>query len=187
MKRKSFILLSIVLILFFLAGCNESGENKPEKTAEIFLTEIYTVDLKEIENYNSFSDLQTTDIQGLIEAIELNDEEIKSLMTEKAYNVLVMSRQNLMFTMYSAMNDYTIEVTDIVLTQSAKEENEADYNFEVNLKFVSTKDSSLDKTDIGKGNLRLIKENEEWKVSNYRTIEFPKYIVPAGESARPEE
>lgn len=170
------LLVVICLVGLILGGCNKTNENSPQKIAETFVMEHYTVNSKEFENFNSFSDLQTT-IQDLIDAIEENNEVLKPLMTEKAYNVLGTSRENLMYTTYCALNNYTTEAKELNLTQINKEENKADYNFEVEIKFVSTKDKSLDKTDIGKGYLRLIKENDEWKISDYRPTEFPKSIV----------
>lgn len=176
MKKMKLLILIICLVALILVGCNETNEDSPKKIAETFVMEHYTINSKEFEKFDSFSDLQTT-IQDLIDVIEENNEVIKPIMTEKAYNVLVVSREDLMFAMYCALNNYTTEITELNLTQIKKEENKVDYNFEVEIKFVSTKDKNLDKTDIVKGDLRLVKENDEWKVSDYRPTEFPKSIV----------
>lgn len=171
-------IIVIYLAVLTLVGCNESNENNPEKVAETFITEHFTVDSTEVENFNDFLDLLTMDSQELTKAIEANDGVIKPLMTEKAYNILVMNRENLMFAMYCSLNDYTIEIKNINFDEISNEENKVDYNFDVEIKFVSNVDKSKDITDIAKGYLVLIKENEEWKISGYKSFEFPKTIVP---------
>lgn len=161
-----------------MAGCDKSVDIDNQAVAEEFIMEMYTVDAEEIENYNKFLDLIPTDEKEFEEAIEVNDEVIKSLMTDKAYNVLLKNRQNFMFTQHCVLNDCTIQVQDVILSEkeSGTEENKADYNFEVKIQFVSD-DGSVLQNDSAKGQLRLEQEDNEWKVSDYRVFAYPKAIV----------
>ena len=166
-------IIVICLTVLTLVGCNESNENNPEKTAETFVMEHYKVDSTEVENFNNFLDLQTMDSQELTKAIEANDGVIKPLMTEKAYNILVMNRENLMYAMYCSLNDYTIEIKDINFEQISNKENKIEYNFDVEIKLISNKDKNKDITDTAKGYLVLIKENEKF-INDIKLISFSK-------------
>lgn len=161
-----------------MAGCDKSVDNENQAVAEKFIVEMYTVNAEEVENYNKFVELMPADEIELAEAIEANDEVIKSLMTNKAYNVLLKNRQNFMFTQHCALNNCTIQVMDVDLSgkESGAEENKADYNFEVKIKFVSN-DGDVLQDDSAKGQLRLEREDNEWKISGYRVFEYPKTIV----------
>lgn len=176
--KKSVILFILCLSIFIMAGCDKSVDIDNQAVAEEFIMEMYTVDAEEIENYNKFLDLIPTDEKEFEEAIEVNDEVIKSLMTDKAYNVLLKNRQNFMFTQHCVLNDCTIQVQDVILSEkeSGTEENKADYNFEVKIQFVSD-DGSVLQNDSAKGQLRLEQEDNEWKVSDYRVFAYPKAIV----------
>lgn len=176
--KKTLIFFILCLSIFIMGGCAKAVDNVNQTIAEEFIMEMYTVDKEEIENYNKFLDLKPVDEKELTEAIEANDEVIKSLMTNKAYNVLLKNRQNLMFTQHCALNNCTIQVMDVDLSgkESEAEESKADYNFEVKIQFVSD-DGSVLQDDSAKGQLRLEREDNEWKVSDYRVFEYPKTIV----------
>lgn len=83
-----------------------------------------------------------------------------------------------MFTQYCALNDCTMQVLNVNLTEKENgvEANGTDFDFEVKVQFVSNGGNILE-TDSGKGFIRLIKENNEWKVSDYRGLEYPNAIV----------
>ncbi|MDF2881892.1 MAG: hypothetical protein K0R54_2449 [Clostridiaceae bacterium] len=176
--KKAVILFILCLSIFVMNGCDKSVDNKNQAVAEEFVKEMYTVDAEEVENYNKFLELKPSDEKELSEAIEANDEVIKSLMTEKAYNVLLKNRQNFMFTQHCAINNCTIKVLDVILSEkeSGIEENKEVYNFEVKMQFVSN-DGSVLQDDSVKGQLRLEREENEWKISAYRVFEYPKAIV----------
>ncbi|WP_019227956.1 hypothetical protein [Sedimentibacter sp. B4] len=176
--KKTVILFTLCLSLFIMAGCDKSVDNDSQAVAEKFFMEMYTVDKEEVEKYNNFLDLRPADEKEFAEAIEANDEVIKSLMTNRAYNVLLKNRQNFMFTQHCALNNCTIQVMDVDLSgkESGAEENKADYNFEVKIQFISN-DGSVLQDDSAKGQLRLEREDNEWKISDYRVFEYPKTIV----------
>lgn len=176
--KKTAILFILCLSIFIVNGCDKSADTGNQAVAEEFVKEMYTVDAEEVDNYNKFLELKTADEKELAEAIEANDEVIKSLMTNKAYDVLVQNRQNFMFTQHCAMNNCTIKVMDVILSEkeSGVEENNADYNFEVKIQFVSD-DGSVLQEDSAKGQLGLEREENEWKISGYRVLAYPKTIV----------
>jgi hypothetical protein len=176
--KRAVILFVLCLSIFIISGCDKSVDNENQAIAEEFIMEMYTVDAEEVENYNKFLDLKPTDEKEFAEAIEANDEVIKSLMTGKAYNVLLKNRQNFMFTQHCALNNCTIQMLDVILSEKEPEteENKADYNFEVKIQFVSD-DGIVLQDDSAKGQLRLEREDNEWKVSGYRVFEYPKAIV----------
>jgi hypothetical protein len=176
--KKSVILIILFLGIFILAGCDKSADTGNQAVAEKFVMEMYTIDVEKVKNYNRFLDLKPADEKELAEAIEANDEVVKSLMTDKAYNVLVSNRQNFMFAQHCALNNCTIKVLDVIFSEkeSGVEENKADYNFEVKVQFVSN-DGSVLQDDSAKGQLRLEREDNKWKISGYRVSEYPKAIV----------
>lgn len=176
--KKTLIFFILCLSIFIMVGCAKTVDNDNQTIAEKFFMEMYTVDKEEVENYNKFLDLKPADEKELAEAIEENDEVIKSLMTSRAYNVLLKNRQNFMFTQHCALNNCTIQVMDVDLSgkESGAEENKADYYFEVKIQFVSN-DGDVLQDDSAKGQVRLEREDNEWKVSDYRVFEYPKTIV----------
>jgi hypothetical protein len=176
--KKAVILFIVCLSIFIMNGCAKSVDNENQAVAEEFLKEMYTVDAEEVENYNKFLELKPADEKELAEAIEVNDEVIKSLMTNKAYNVLLKNRQNFMFTQHCSLNNCTIKVLDVIFSEkeSGTEENKEVYNFEVKIQFISD-DGSVLQDDSAKGQLILEREESEWKISGYRVFEYPKTIV----------
>lgn len=173
MRKAISIINALCLVLLIIVGCNKSDVGDVQRLAEEFITELYTVKSEEI----AVLDLRTKDIKVLAEANESNDKIFDSLMTKRAYNIFVKSRQSLMYTLYCAQNNRTMEVVNINLSQSSSDTVEkVDYDFDVKVKFISNNENT-EQTDTAKGYLRLIKENGEWKVSDYRETEFLKTIV----------
>lgn len=157
----------------YLNSINNSKELTGLEAAKEFITEFYTVNSEEI----AVLDLRTNDIMTLAEANESNDKIFEPLMTEMAYNIFVKSRQSFMYTLYCAKNNYTMEVLNITLSQISNDTvDKVEYDFDVKVKFISNNENTA-QTDTAKGYLSLIKENGEWKVSDYRETEFSKTIV----------
>ncbi|MEL7650092.1 MAG: hypothetical protein AAGU76_18570 [Sedimentibacter sp.] len=176
--KKLSLLFVMCLAALIMAGCAKPADKSMQIAAEKFVEELYTVSSEEAENYNRFLELRPADVNELVKAIEANDDALKSMMTDKSYNVLVNNRQNLMFAQYCALNDCTMQVMDVKLTEKegGAEAGRVDYDFEVKVRFVS-KDGTVLDTDSGKGFMRLTKEGNDWKVSDYRGLEYPKEIV----------
>ena len=153
-----------------------SEELRTQNTAKDFLMDLYTVDAKEVENYKSILNLNTIDAKVLAEALQINDEVLKSLMTDDAYDTLFKNREKLIFTQACYKENYTMQVIEIQLSENKNdiENNEAGYNFEVQLKFISNDGTETPGT--AKGLIELDKFDGNWKVTGYRNI-APNFIL----------
>jgi uncharacterized lipoprotein NlpE involved in copper resistance len=175
--RKIIKLFSIItLFTLILVGCSNSDENNAKKVAKEFVTKLYTVDTKKINDYNSL--LKSQDAKAIAESIQSHDKSIISLMTDEAYKTLVANRDNVLSTEASVKGDYTLEVTQLTLTKTSSDskENKLAYSVETKLKFISNKDKT-EKNDVCSINIGLLKENGQWKVSTYKTTELSKLIA----------
>jgi len=71
MKKSINLFIVLCLVTLIIGGCSKTEEKSVQKTAEDFVTELYTVDSNEIENYNNLLALKTNDVQVLNEAMEI--------------------------------------------------------------------------------------------------------------------
>lgn len=174
MKRLIRLFTAVCFITIIFVGCVKSENDKAEKIANKFITELYTVDDKEIENYNNLLNMDIKDTKQLSEAIQTNDTIIKTLMTVEAYEKLFLNRQNLKFAYYCEKGNYTMQISKLTLSEKtfSKEKNKAEYDVDINLSFISNNDN-IKQTDVGKCNIWLTKENGQWKISGYREIKLP--------------
>lgn len=153
-----------------------SEELRAQETAKDFITELYTVDAEEVDNYKSILNLNISDTEPFSEALQINDKALKSIMTDEAYDILLKNRWNLMFVQACYKENYTIQVAEFQLSENKNdiENNEAGYNFEVQLKLISN--DGTETTGTAKGLIELYKINGNWKVSGYRNI-VPNFIL----------
>ena len=160
---------TLFLITLIFVGCSGSNKNDAKKIAEQFGRNLYTVDIKKVSDYNAL--LKTETIQPF-------DKTIKPLMTENGYKSLFANRDDIMNTQGCAINNYTMQVTNFVLTKNFYDDkqNTAGYYYEAKLKFISGKDKK-EQTDVGKGYIGLSKENGHWKVSTYKVIIIPDLVM----------
>lgn len=175
MKNIIKLLSILLLVTLGLVGCSGSDESAAKKVAIEFGTDLYTVDSKKINDYNALMKIEN--VQSLAEAMQYNDKTIKSLMTEDGYKALVANRDNTLNAESCAKGNYTIQVTDLTLSQNTYDmkENKAGYYFDTKLKFISNKDKT-EKTDVGKGYIGLSKDSGQWKVSVYKVTVLPELI-----------
>lgn len=172
------IRFSVILCLMTLVivGCSKNEEKNAQETAKDFAMDLYTVDMKEVENYKSLLNLHTFDSKLFTEAIQINDEILKSLMTDDAYETLLKNRDNLKFTEICYRKNHTIQVTEIQLSENKTDienNDEAGYNFEIQLKLISN--DGTETVGIGKGSIELRRVDGNWKVTGYRYI-FPDLL-----------
>lgn len=146
-----------------------SEEERAQEVGKTFINDLYTVNSQEINNYEKFLNLKTSDAKALSEAMTINDNGIKSLMTERAYDTLIKNRENLKFTNDCYEGNYTMEVEEIKLSENKNSivNNEAGYNFELQIKYISHGDTVTKGT--AKGFIELNKVDDNWKVAGYRT------------------
>jgi len=164
---KLFSILFLITLIF--VGCSGSNESNAKKIAEEFGRNLYTVDTKKVSDYNAL--LKTETIQSF-------DKTIQPLMTGNGYKSLIANRDDIMNTQGCAINNYTMQVTNFILTKNFYDDkqNTAGYYYEAKLKFVSDKDKK-EQTDVGKGYIGLSKENGQWKVSTYQTTIIPDLVM----------
>lgn len=168
---------SVILCLMTLVivGCSKNEEKNAQEIAKDFVMDLYTVDMKEVENYKSLLNLNTFDSKLFTEAIQINDEILKSLMTDDAYETLLKNRDNLKFTEICYRKNHTIQVTEIQLSENKTDinNNEAEYNFETQLKLISN--DGTETVGTAKGSIELRKIDGNWKVIGYKYI-FPDLL-----------
>lgn len=172
--KKVIKLISILsLVTLLLVACSSSEERKAQKVAKKFGTEVNTVNLKRIHDYNDM--INDGNIEPTAEDMYSNDKILRSLMTKDGYNNLVKDRLNIIFTEICSSGNCTIQVTDLTLSKNAYDikKNKAGYNFVAKLKFVENKDKTENK-DVWEGYIGLTKENGQWKVTTYKVNVVPK-------------
>ncbi len=169
-KRNNIVNLLIIpdeLYDDYLKTLNNSKEFVAAEIAKAFLTDLYTVDSKEVDNYKYLLNLNTTDEKALSDAMQINDEVLKSLMTDEAYDILVKNRENLWFAKACHEGNYTMQVSEIQFSENKNniEKDEAGYNFQVLSKVISHDGTEVTNSVEGLIELRIIDGN--WKVTGY--------------------
>ncbi len=168
----------LCLIIYSLIGCSNSEVKDSQSVAEKFVKELYTVDSKEIDNFNVFLNSETNDSNLMNVEIEEMHKNLKPLMTEDAYSLLLNNRINFAFIQLCAVENYLMQVTDFSLSKTTNDTdvNNEGYKFEAKLKFISNKDKT-EQEDVGKGYLGLTREGGKWKISGYKINELPKVMT----------
>ncbi|NYB75373.1 hypothetical protein HZF24_14590 [Sedimentibacter hydroxybenzoicus DSM 7310] len=179
MKRtNNFVFIILCLIILIFAGCSKNEEENAQQVAKDFISDLYTVSSEEVGNYSSLKNASPSEAMelDLNTAVHVNDDILKSLMTEDGYEVLLKNRQNLKFTEICYRENFTMQVTGIQLSENYADidNNEADYSFEVNLKLIS--DDSTETEGTAKGKLLLSKTDDNWKIAGYRQGTFPDFL-----------
>lgn len=132
--------------------------------------DLYTVNIEEIDNYKSLLTLNPLEAGDLYDEVQINDEVLKSLMTEAAYESLLRNRENLKFTEICYRKNYTMDVSQIQLREHKTEADKAAYDFEAQIKLISNDGREI--VSEARGALDLVKTEKAWKISGYR------YILP---------
>ncbi len=162
----------LCLIMLVMVGCSKNEEKKAQETAKDFVQDLYTVNIKEVENYKSLVNLNPLEVMDLYDEVQINDEVLKSLMTDDAYETLLRNRENLKFTEMCYRKNYTMQVTEIQLSENKAdiEDDEAVYDFGLQIKLISNDSTEIEGT--AKGTIELAKADGYWKITGYR------YILP---------
>lgn len=174
----------------------KSDENNCKKTAVEFIKNLYTVDAGKITAYEQFVDFVTSSSKAAVESSgnsegivtlpqnlqeeaekkqEALTENIRTLITDNAYKVMVSNRNDILNMKGCSENNCTMEVTEVILVQKFYDtkENDAGYNFEVKIKFISDKDNK-EQSDTAKGYIGLKKEYGNWKINAYELQSKPE-------------
>lgn len=154
----------------YLKSLSKSTELLVQDIAKTFITDLYAVSSKEVDNYETILQSNFKDANALSEAMQINDDVLKSLMTSTAYETLVANRQNLMYAQAAYEGNYTVEVTDIQLSENKNniEDNKAGYDFQVQLKNISH--DGTENTATVKGLIELEIIDGKCKVIGYKPL-----------------
>ncbi len=172
----SVVIVLIIVISFVTNPIKDEEYQLPVdeniKIINSFIMDLYTVNAKEIDNYKSVLNLNTSNPEELSKAMQINDEVIKLLMTDSAYSTLLKNRENLRFAQACHEGNYTMQVVGLQLSENKYniENNEAGYNFEVQLKLISN--DGTETTGTAKGLAELEKIEGNWKITGYRNIDM---------------
>lgn len=175
--RKVFFIAAAVIVVFIIIWSVVSSsvlyteEQRAQETAKNFITDLYTVDTEEVDNYKSMLNINTSDAEVFEKSLQINDEVLKSLMTSDAYDTMLKNRQNLMFAKTCFEGNKTMQVEYLKLSENKIdiENNEAGYDFEVKLIFNLNNDTENKSTS--KGLIELDNIDGNWKVTGYRRTE----------------
>lgn len=184
MKKAATLLLLILISTLVLCGCSAAQKSGPDDTSEKFLKAMYTVDADNIEDYKvlmtkmdelkknfdqetGVSDI-SDEVDGSLQALYKN---ILPLVTEKEYENIMTNRYYASEADYCTENDFTLQITDFSLDKNepAEDENNAGYNYKVELKHVSA-DGKSDQESKVQGYIGLVKEKDHWKVSLFTML-----------------
>lgn len=171
MKRTNNLFLVILcLIILSLVGCSKNEEANAQQVAKDFITDLYTVSNEEVENYESLTNISPEEATEMDwqSALQINDDILKSLMTDNGYELLMKNRDNLRFTEICHGANYTMQVAEIILSENNADidNNEADYSFEVKLTLIS--DDGKETEATAEGRVFLNETYDNWKVTEYR-------------------
>lgn len=180
MKKTNYLFLIVLcLIILSFIGCSKNEKKNAQQIANNFISDLYTVSNEEIENYNSLLDVAPSEAMEMdvYNAVQINDDVLKALMTEDGYEILLKNRDNLKFTVICYRANCTMQVTEIQLSENNSDinNNEADYTFEVKLKLIS--DDGTETEGTAKGKVSLSKIDDDWKITSYRMGTFPNILT----------
>ncbi|MBC8060548.1 MAG: M56 family metallopeptidase [Clostridiaceae bacterium] len=177
---KNILLGAIIVVIIGGLGIalntskSKTQEKRPVALAEEFVRNIYTVDAKKVAEFKKF---YTTNVysEEYMKIYQSLDKNIEPLMTKEGYEAITANTFNSVTTRICDAGNYTAQVTDFSLDKNVYGENEdkVRYHYEVKLKFISS-DGKIEKADVSKGAVELLKENGQWKVWIFTIIEFPK-------------
>ncbi|WP_313371233.1 hypothetical protein, partial [Sedimentibacter sp.] len=169
-KPNNLFLIVLCLIILIFVGCSKNEEKNAQQIAKDFVEDLYTVSDEEVENYKSLLNVSPSEAMEMdvYNAVQINDDVLKSLTTEDAYETLLINRENLKFTVICYRANCTMQVTEIQLSENNADidNNAADYNFEVNLKLILNDGTETEGT--AKGTVSLSKIDDDWKITRYK-------------------
>lgn len=154
MKRivKLFTLLIVSVLLF---GCSSA---KQEDAAKEVVTQ-YKTSLYNIEDYNKAFQDYTSDIEGFAKSLE----SYKKYFTEEGYKQFISKRTATLPIEACEKGKHNLKVININFDKVTEERDKLILDYTVSLK---ASYPSADKITDEKSQATLVKENNEWKISN---------------------
>jgi len=182
-----FCVLSLITLV--LVGCVSFDIGKAKKASEAFIKSIYTVDSKEVADFNALMPPVITgedqkskenykkQSDAFLEILKPIDKNIIPLMTKEGYEEASRNQFTIVSTKICSENNYTAQVTDIYLGENMYEDfidtDNVKYLYAVKYDFISS-DGRITQADICKGVVELVKEDGNWKVCSFDILQFPK-------------
>lgn len=164
MKKMLKLLSVLFLIAISFIVYSNIDKNNASKVAKQFVRNLYTVDTKQLAEYNTF--INSSSVVDKVQNLQLLSNNFKPLMTDECYkNFIANGEYTAIVKRFSSRNGYTMQIIKPVLTQRFydNKENKIGYNYEAKVKIISNKDKK-EQTDVVKGYVGLIKENGQWKI-----------------------
>lgn len=191
--KKIWYVVIVILMTTVILGCSNLNKDDTKKVAKKFIEVIHTVDDMKVAEYRKLDGLIPSEANILgngvpgdsitepneeyTQILKTLDQNIQDLMTEKGYERIVSNRFNLITTRKCAENDYNSLVTNLTLGENLYEDDKdidkVRYLYEATLKFISS-DGLKEDEGVLKGNIELLEEDGELKVSLYTITEYPK-------------
>lgn len=107
MKKMLKLLSVLFLITISFIGCSNTDKNDASKVAEQFVRNLYTVDTKQLAEYNTFRNSSSAADRGQTLQLLLND--FKPLMTDEWYRKFMANGEyTAIVNRFSSRNDYTM-------------------------------------------------------------------------------
>ena len=104
---KLLIVLSLIAITFIL--CNNTDKNNASRVAEQFVRNLYTVDTKQLAEYNTFKNSSSAADRG--QTLQLLYNDFKPLMTDEWYRKFMANCEyTAIINRFSPQNDYTMQI-----------------------------------------------------------------------------
>jgi hypothetical protein len=175
LRKIWFLIISITLFFFLLAGCSSNDTSNAKTVATEFLQKLYTVDSKTADDFSktvtpkdisssSNSSQILIDNKALEPVLDSIYSKFKPLSTTSEYNAIISNRTYGDYLTCTVSKDCTIQNETIQLTKDKTDEGYTNFTYVSNFKIVFNKDKKVQK-ETEKGIITVVKENNLWKVS----------------------
>lgn len=169
MRKKSYNFLYLCILVLFLScitltGCSSKEEKDSKEIADKFLKTYFSVNNKQIDEYNKF----VSGSEDLIKLAELNlqlNDGLRSLSTSDEFKCIISNQSYYHNLEFCSKNHCTIEGTNISLNQVSydKKSNKIYYEYKVKVKIVGLNDNKS-RIEEESGTIGLSKEEGTWSV-----------------------
>lgn len=154
--RKPLIVLALLMISVFLFGCSSVNQGSAAKE----VVRQYKTYLYNIEDYNKAYKNYTSNTEGFLKSLE----SYKGYFTEEGYNKFIVNRTAIFPIEACAKGKHNLKVTNITfdkVTVENKDKLILDYTIHLKAVYQSEENVADEKSQA-----TLVKENNEWKISN---------------------
>lgn len=167
MKRFAsvFCLSLICFLTFTLVGCNtiSNEENKAQDAGKKYLNAYYTIDKSDIELFKAIT-FGNKDANKLDQDVEKSNNKFKDILTDKAYQNLVVTRMSYGRTREAFNNEYYVTVKEIKLEKYAEDTKKQMKAYKYTMELTQTSFSGNEIKSIEKtGEVNVFNVGGSWK------------------------